>query len=839
MSDLDEELGRIMAEASQTDPGRASGPPEPSVNRVRELIASIAAEPDRVRRGPRIDDELLPLIATFREGTRASLIDLVAAELGWLPRAAVQSGVNRLVRKSAPKAVHQPGLDPTTGGPYAACDGRLFRLVRGRDGAHYQEIANFDVRLRRQVIVDNGIERTSHAVLGGVMCDGRELPEVRIASAEWNSLKWIGRVWGPTPSISADSGADRHVRAAIQHNSGTSLPVETVYACTGWRRDGGVWIYMTGTGAIGPDGLVADVRVELPRTLEPYALPAPPEGERLREVVRASLRFLLLAPLHITAPVYAALWRSVLPVLPDYVLVIVGKTTSGKTEIAARAQQHFGSGFDRLHLPGNWMSTSNSLEAGAFAAKEAFFGVDDLVMTGTRTDQEQTQKGFDRLVRSVGNHAGRDRCNPDGSLKGARPPRGLVVVTAEDIPPARQSAHARLFTIEVGSKDTDWDQMTRAQAEGAAGLPAEAMAGFLRWLAPRLDKVVETFAAEKDRLVRQVAGLGPMMRRTPQTCGDLLVGLRLFLDFATEAGAVTPDEGAVLLEACTRAIAEVAVDQGRAQAAHDPVNRFLAVLLSAFVTGRAHLVSTGGSAPDPSIAEAWGWRLRKTGSGQFANDEWTPTGNRIGWLDPNGEDVFIEPEAAYSLVQDLTRSAGDGLSISRARLGKALCEAGRLVQTEMATHRCYTVRKVVPGAIQARVPVLWLKASAFTDPAWVAAGSSGSKDPGIATNEIRLLIQGLLSSMGSMGSMGSKIDSTRVQGAVSARDHDPCAMGACVPSETLPMLPTESNTTDGQGNSWVATESGATPATHGTCGGFDDYPIDLPDLDGLLPGGAS
>lgn len=830
MSDLDDALGQITSDAAQADPGPAPGAGVPSIDGVRALVASIAAEPDPLRRGPRIDNELLPMIATFGEGTRASLIDLVAAGLKFMPRAAVQRGVNRLVRDSTSRAAPQSGPDPASGEPYATAEGRTYQLVRGRDGARYVQIANFTARLRRQVILDNGVERTSHAVLDGVMCDGRVLPEVRVPSADWASLKWIGRSWGPTPSISAESGADRNFRAAIQYLSGTSLPIETVYVHTGWIREGTVWVYLHRTGAIGADGLVTSVRVELPPSLDPCALPAPPEGERLVAVVRASLRFLLLAPLQITAPVYAAIFRAVLPVLPDYVLAIVGRTTSGKSEIAARAQQHFGAGFTRLSLPGNWMSTGNALEAAVFAAVQLFFAIDDLVHSGTRADKDQKEKEFDRVVRSVGNHAGRDRCNPDGSLKGGRPPRGLIVVTAEDLPPARQSAHARLFTVEVGKDDTDWDEMTQAQADGAAGMLAEAMSGFLRWLAPRLDDVLSNFPAEKDRIARRVADLGPMMRRTPQTCGDLLVGLGLFLEFATEAGAVTADERAALQDACTRAVAEVAVDQGRAQAASDPVNRFLAVLLSAFVTGRAHLVSTGGSAPDPSIAEAWGWRLRKTGTGQFANDEWTPTGNRVGWLDPNGEDVYLEPEASYALVQELTRNAGDGLSIGRARLGKALFEAGRLVQTELATHRCYTVRKVVPGAVQPRVPVLWLKAGTFTDPSWVAAGSSGSTETGTATHEIRPLIQGLLSSMDGMGSKGSKEEGTRTLETDSTRDHDPYAIRVCIPSETLPMLPTGSNSTDEQGNPWVAPVDDATPATHGTN-------IECPEFDEMMGGG--
>jgi hypothetical protein len=42
-----------------------------------------------------------------------------------------------------------------------------------------------------------------------------------------------------------------------------------------------------------------------------------------------------------------------------------------KSEAAALAQQHFGAGLDARHLPANWSSTGNALEALAFTAKDA------------------------------------------------------------------------------------------------------------------------------------------------------------------------------------------------------------------------------------------------------------------------------------------------------------------------------------------------------------------------------------------------------------------------------------------------------------------------------------
>lgn len=59
----------------------APWPTNEQVEQVHNLIASIAGESDHFRRGQLVDDEMLPLIAKFREGTRASLIDLLVSEL--------------------------------------------------------------------------------------------------------------------------------------------------------------------------------------------------------------------------------------------------------------------------------------------------------------------------------------------------------------------------------------------------------------------------------------------------------------------------------------------------------------------------------------------------------------------------------------------------------------------------------------------------------------------------------------------------------------------------------------------------------------------------------------
>ena len=77
------------------------------------------------------------------------------------------------------------------------------------------------------------------------------------------------------------------MRVAIQLLS-RDAPRRTVYTHTGWRQDAGRWVYLHAAGAIGPDGPVAGVEVDLPNALRHYVLPEPPVGPELAAAIRAS-----------------------------------------------------------------------------------------------------------------------------------------------------------------------------------------------------------------------------------------------------------------------------------------------------------------------------------------------------------------------------------------------------------------------------------------------------------------------------------------------------------------------------------------------------------------------
>jgi len=105
----------------------------------------------------------------------------------------------------------------------------------------------------------------------------------------------------------------------------------------------------------------------------------------------------------------------------DFAIHVAGETGSFKSELAALHQQHFGAGMDRVHLPGAWSSTGNSIEALAFHAKDALLVIDDFAPHGNSTDVARYHAAADRVFRAAGNQAGRGRLDSTANLREPKP----------------------------------------------------------------------------------------------------------------------------------------------------------------------------------------------------------------------------------------------------------------------------------------------------------------------------------------------------------------------------------------------------------------------------------
>jgi hypothetical protein len=590
------------------------------------------------------------------------------------------------LRALASRELRQPeqpeATDPDC--PYVETSEGLLLVKRTTKGETVTRLTNFTARISANVLEDDGV--TQRLAVDLIVRLGEREKNFRVSANEFASLRWVAEQVGADAIVHAGPYARDHVRVAIQTFS-PRLQDRVVYCHTGWRRLPSGWIYLHAAGAIGESGPLQGVEVELPEDLDRFRLPAPPVGPELVRVVRSVLALRSLAPAEVMMPLLSLAFRTAIGGI-DFSVHLVGATGVFKTELAALIQQFWGAGLNSRHLPASWLSTANSIEALCFVAKDAVIVVDDFAPRGSSADVQRFHRDADRLLRAQGNRAGRQRMTADGEMRLTRPPRGAVLSTGEDVPQGH-SLQARILVIEVGRQTIDQLQLSAAQREAATGSYALALAGFIHWLAPRYDEIL---AAMPSRLLelRDRAACPGTHRRTPEIVANLYVGWEVFNRFATEIGAITGREGDTLSAEVWGALNRAARAQDSGQAASDSADRFLHLLRAALSSGNCHLAGRDGD--PPGNAETLGWH-RKRRLGPFGGEHWEPRGPRIGWAE--GDDVLLEPGAAFAAIQMLARQQGEPIAVSQRTLHNRISEARLLEST--GGRRGAPVRRVLDG----------------------------------------------------------------------------------------------------------------------------------------------
>jgi 5S rRNA maturation endonuclease (ribonuclease M5) len=205
--------------------------------------------------------------------------------------------------KDAAKVKAEPDSvsKPLASGPYrVAKNGATVRVTE--DGEE-KVIATFSAHVASEIRRDDGERTTLHFEIEAAV-DGSTKTAV-VPAKEFSSMAWVVGEFGAGAIVLPPRSNLDQLRAAIQFQSRGRTIKREVYTHTGWRKIDGRNLYLHGDGAIGEDGFIDRVIVELPTKLGPFRLPPPPTGPDLIDAVRASLHLLDLAPGRLTAAPFA------------------------------------------------------------------------------------------------------------------------------------------------------------------------------------------------------------------------------------------------------------------------------------------------------------------------------------------------------------------------------------------------------------------------------------------------------------------------------------------------------------------------------------------------------
>jgi hypothetical protein len=545
---------------------------------------------------------------------------------------------------------------------YGIIGGELHWL---KPGAVPVRLCNFGAHITEERNLDDGVNITKQYSIKGALKNGTALPLINVAVEKSSLAKWWRSHW--TDAIVVPDIGEKHLIPALQSLS-APVPQHTVYAHLGWRKVGEQCLYFHANGAIGADGPVPGFNVEPGGQLTHFILPVVTD---LIAAIRASLLFIDIGPIGIA--VVAAVYRAPLGEFCNISSSLFLEGSSGvfKSALVGVAQAHWGSHWDGKSFPANWSSTANALEKIAFIAKDVVIVVDDFAPKGSGYDVQRAHAQADQLLRAQGNLGGRGRMNADGTLRPTFWPRGLIVATGEDVP-IGQSLRARMNIVPVVKGSIDPNKLAVLQDFAAKGVLAEAMAGYVQYLASGANGLSAALAGRMLRL-RDEANVGGHARN-PDNFASQMLGIECLLDFAEHAGAISAVEKSDYRSRAAAGLTVLATEQVREQADEKPVELFRRMIEAALRGGRGHLATKDGVAP-PNFEAACGWRMDW---GLMSG--WKPVGERLGWIE--GDDLWLNPTIAYACAERLCRDQNRSLGLTERTLGKRLAEAGWLKSNE-------------------------------------------------------------------------------------------------------------------------------------------------------------
>lgn len=127
-------------------------------------------------------------------------------------------------------------------------------------GAVDVNLGNFHCVITEEVTRDDGAEKSKRFMLEGFHESGQPLPATEVSVHQFASLNWVLEQYGSQAVIYA--GCKDHFRVAIQTCS-SDVVHRNLYTHTGWRKIGNEYAYLHGGGALGHDGAVEGIEVDL------------------------------------------------------------------------------------------------------------------------------------------------------------------------------------------------------------------------------------------------------------------------------------------------------------------------------------------------------------------------------------------------------------------------------------------------------------------------------------------------------------------------------------------------------------------------------------------------
>jgi|GEM_PF-890758 len=535
-------------------------------------------------------------------------------------------------------------------------NGQLCRIVtkkiEGVEAKTLVPLSNFMARISKDVIKDDGQEQKLMFEIEGFLSNGKVLPTITIESNKFTAMNWIIDNWGSSPILSPGGSCRDYLRHSIQKVSEYDKDYRTIFNYTGWRKINNKWCYLHAGGAIGADGVTVDLASE--GNLSKYQLPT--IGNEI-ESARMALKLLYVADFKITIPLLALSYLSPLtePLRqaghePDFVMWIQGMTQSMKSSLSAVVLNHFGKGFTKNNMPASFKDTYVNIDRKGFLLKDNLLVADDFYPSTSKAEAQKMHTMAQKMLRAWGDRIARGRGNVDGTLRQTYAPRGMCLVTGEDLPQVGQSGMARYFLIKIKRGDIDKTKLTELQNN--TDLLAQNMANYINWLSPQIDNIAKVAGSGLGQLRDTLTQCHNLDGRMPETLAFLLIGLDMFLKYVVSIKAITENQQLEIFNKAQNDLADLACSHADNIKEEQPVSQFLRAINVMLATNQVEIINIGDMPR-----------------------EGTPV---IGYREVGAECYYLIPDATYAALVQFCNKQDGKFPVGKPTLWQHLANDGHL-----------------------------------------------------------------------------------------------------------------------------------------------------------------
>jgi hypothetical protein len=538
--------------------------------------------------------------------------------------------------------------------PYVVKDGCLCERIKVKDQVIEVELADFVPVLKAEITLDDGADQRKLFRVAGTYKDGTVLPEQTVSADEMQSMKWLLQRWGQYGAVIPRQNVLGKISHAILLTK-QKVRNETVFLQTGWRE------FPEGFEFLMPRADQESVKkVELQGKLKRYGFTVPCEKDDM--IFLSAMLENSFAPQRIILPMLALTYLCPLNHFlkmggcePKFVVIIIGKTGSRKSSLAALFCSFYGN-FTASDLPMSFHDTANSILADIYYLKDVLTCIDDFHPSGMHKEQEMREIA-QCISRYYGDRSGRGRMNSRLEKEHSKPPMGNAVETSESTLGICESGEARHFYLELDENDIVLSEFSEYQKLARQNVLSGMMMRYVDWIKQKYLSDANAFAvllrekfeSYREMFIRKLSERGIKTHtRTPDMLAHLKIGLEFLLDFLVDSEQIgeqdikkytdTFDE---LLLQNTAANSEIIIRE-------NPVNVFCEKIKSLLDSGRCYTEPRGSGASRQK--------------------------NCIGLHDDSSYYLFMD--TAHSEVRKLCAEQGEHFTIKKNDLLKQLRKEG-------------------------------------------------------------------------------------------------------------------------------------------------------------------